>query len=46
MWRAVELETIAQQYFNSLLIGGPVVLSDALVEETRLKGFSSQSETG
>jgi ribulose-5-phosphate 4-epimerase/fuculose-1-phosphate aldolase len=24
MWRAVELETIAQQYFNALLPGGPV----------------------
>lgn len=41
MWRAVELETIAQQYFNTLLMGGPVVLSDELIEETRRKGFSN-----
>ncbi|MFA3919953.1 class II aldolase/adducin family protein [Ruegeria hyattellae] len=40
MWRAVELETIAHQYFNSLMIGNPVVLSDDLIEETRIKGFS------
>ena len=39
MWRTVELETIARQYFNALQIGGPVVLSDELVEETRIKGF-------
>jgi len=40
MWVAVELETIARQYYHSLLIGGPVVLSDAQIEETA-KGFSS-----
>ena len=28
MWRAVELETIARQYYHTLLIGGPVLLPD------------------
>ena len=40
MWVAVELETIARQYYHSLLIGGPVLLSDQQIEETA-KGFSS-----
>ncbi|MGE0717568.1 MAG: class II aldolase/adducin family protein [Alphaproteobacteria bacterium] len=40
MWLAVELETIARQYYHTLLIGGPVVLSDAAIEETR-QGFST-----
>ena len=35
MWLAVELETIAQQYYMSLLIGGPVLLSDAEIATTR-----------
>jgi L-fuculose-phosphate aldolase len=34
MWLAVEVETIAKQYYHSLLIGGPVLLSDAAVDET------------
>jgi L-fuculose-phosphate aldolase len=29
MWLAVELETIARQYYYSLALGGPVVLPDA-----------------
>lgn len=29
MWRAVELESLAEQYYRSLLIGGPVLLDDA-----------------
>ena len=33
MWRAVELETIARQYHLSLMIGGPVLLSDAEIAE-------------
>ena len=33
MWLAVELETIARQYFCSLL-GGPVVLSDEQIADT------------
>jgi L-fuculose-phosphate aldolase len=40
MWLAVELETVAKQYYYSLLIGGPVVLPDAAIAETR-KGFAS-----
>lgn len=35
MWLAVELETIAKQYFYSLqLKGGPVILSDAEIADT------------
>ncbi len=40
MWRALELETIARQYVLSLSIGGPVILSDDAIEETR-KSFES-----
>ena len=40
LWRAVELETIAKQYYHSLLIGGPVLLTDAQIEETA-EGFST-----
>ena len=34
MWLAVELETIAKQYYLSLCIGGPVLLSDAEIDRT------------
>lgn len=34
MWLAVELETIARQYYLALVIGGPVLLSDAEIAET------------
>ncbi len=34
MWLAVELETIARQYYHALLIGGPVLLSDAQIAQT------------
>lgn len=40
MWRAVELETIARQYYLSLQIGEPVILSDEAIDET-LAGFKS-----
>lgn len=40
MWLAVELETIAKQYYHALLIGGPAVLSEAAIEETR-RGFGT-----
>jgi L-fuculose-phosphate aldolase len=40
MWRAVELETIAKQYYYSLLIGGPTVLSATDIDDT-MKGFGS-----
>jgi L-fuculose-phosphate aldolase len=29
LWLAVELETLAKQYYHSLLIGGPVLLTEA-----------------
>lgn len=35
MWLAVELETLARQYFHTLLIGGPVLLSEAEIEDAR-----------
>jgi L-fuculose-phosphate aldolase len=34
MWLAVELETIARQYYLTLAIGGPVLLSQADISET------------
>lgn len=40
MWLAVELETIAKQYYYSSLLGKPVILSDEEIEVTR-KGFGS-----
>lgn len=40
MWAAVELETIAKQYYHALLIGGPVVLSSDEIAGVR-KGFAS-----
>jgi L-fuculose-phosphate aldolase len=36
MWLAVELETIAKQYYHTLLIGGGVILPAAAIEETRV----------
>jgi L-fuculose-phosphate aldolase len=36
MWLAVELETIAKQYYHTLLIGGPVILPASAIEETRV----------
>jgi L-fuculose-phosphate aldolase len=40
MWLAVELETIAKQYYMSLLIGGPNLLSEAAIAAT-VKSFGS-----
>ena len=40
MWRAVELETIAKQYYHTLLIGGPVILSPEQIAET-MESFST-----
>ncbi len=34
MWLAVELETLARQYYLTLPIGGPVVLSDQVIADT------------
>ena len=36
-WLAVELETIARQYYLSLAIGGPVLLDDAEIERVKEK---------
>ena len=33
-WLAVELETIAKQYYHTLLIGGPVILTEEQIAET------------
>ena len=41
MWRAIELENIAHQYIYALQIGGPVILTDAQIEEVGRKGFAS-----
>lgn len=48
MWRAVELETIARQYYLSLQIGSPVVLSDAAIDETHagFAGYGLQTDEG
>ena len=40
LWLAVELETIAKQYYHSLLIGGPVMLSEEEIDDTT-RGFST-----
>lgn len=40
MWRAVELETLARQYWHTLQIGGPVLLTDAEIADT-LRSFGS-----
>ncbi|MCI5110599.1 MAG: class II aldolase/adducin family protein [Marivita sp.] len=40
MWRAVELEAIAKQYYLALTLGDVVLLTDAEIAET-MKGFSS-----
>lgn len=40
MWLAVELETLCQQYYQSLLIGGPVILSDKDIADT-MKSIAS-----
>ena len=46
MWRAVELETLARQYWHTLAIGGPVLLSDDQITETtrRFDGYGRPEE--
>ena len=46
MWLAVELETLAKQYWHSLLIGGPVLLGEAEIAETmtRIGNYDLQVE--
>jgi L-fuculose-phosphate aldolase len=40
LWLANELEALAHQYFHSLLIGGPHLLTDDQIAETA-RGFAS-----
>jgi L-fuculose-phosphate aldolase len=40
MWLAVELETIAKQYYYSSLLGKPAILSDKEIADAR-KSFGS-----
>jgi len=40
MWLAQELETLCRQYYQALLIGGPVILSDENIADT-MKTISS-----
>ncbi len=40
MWLAQELETLCRQYYQALLIGGPVILSDENIADT-MKSISS-----
>lgn len=37
MWRAVELETLAKQYYLSLVLGDPVLLSESEMTETHAR---------
>ena len=48
MWLAVELETIAKQYYLSLLIGGPHLLSDGEMADTAhsFGSYGLQDATG
>lgn len=46
MWAAVELETIAKQYYHALLIGGPVILpDDEIVEVAKSFGTYGHQST-
>lgn len=40
MWLAVELETLCRQYYQTLAIGGPVLLSDEQIADT-MKSIAS-----
>jgi len=40
MWLAVELETIARQYYLSLALGPPFILGEGEIAETA-RGFST-----
>src|SRR3984957_8641402 len=40
MWHAMELETLARQYYLSLALGNPVILSDEQIAETA-SGFAT-----
>lgn len=48
MWLAVEVETLARQYFNSLLIGGPNILPDdeidRVIEKFKSYGLNAEDD--
>lgn len=46
MWLAVELETIARQYYYTLALGGPVVLPDAEIAQVieRFKDYGPRAK--
>jgi L-fuculose-phosphate aldolase len=46
MWRAVELEALARQYYHSLLLGEPHILSRRDIDETlrQFAGYGLQGE--
>jgi L-fuculose-phosphate aldolase len=50
MWLAIELETIAKQYYYALALGGPVLLSDAeiahVIERFKDYGPRAKEEVG
>lgn len=47
MWRAVELETLARQYWHTLAIGGPVLLTDAQIADAaeRFGSYGVQAQS-
>ena len=47
MWRAIELEAIARQYYQALQIGKPVLLSKAEIDDTfkMFAGYGVQADT-
>lgn len=47
MWRAVELETIARQYYHVLVLGNPHILTRADIDATlaQFSGYGIQDET-
>ena len=45
MWAAIELETIAKQYYHALLIGGPVILDDDEISGV-VESFGSYGHQG
>lgn len=44
LWLAVEVETLARQYFNTLLIGGPNLLSEQQIGDT-IRRFESYGQS-
>lgn len=48
MWRAVELETIARQYYHALVLGKPHILSKEDIDATleQFSGYGLQDDAG